>query len=149
MHPSDTDFAIFMHLQSVKEAKMRNKTVEELIPKAIKYINDNFHKFKHSEKDGIDKVYSGYLNAFGPTVTTAGLNRTVAFFEDDEKKKKKKITDMLFSLLKEEGTIPENAKNLLDFINQNENYKSFLIKNKILAAAIACKLAIKTFKLEE
>lgn len=126
---------------------MRNKTVEELIPKAIKYINDNFENFKHSEKDGIDKVYSGYLNSFGPTVTTAGLNRTVVFFEGDDKKKK--INDMIFALLKEEGTIPENAKNLLDFINEDENYKNFLVKNKILAAAIACKLAIKTFKLEE
>ena len=126
---------------------MRSKIVEELIPKAIKYINKNKKKFQHNNKESIDKVYSGYLNAFGPTVTTAGLNRTVAFFEGDEKKKK--ITDMLFSLLKEEGTIPENTKNLLDFINEDENYKNFLVKNKILAAAIACKLAIKTFKLEE
>ncbi len=126
---------------------MRSKTVEELIPKAIKYINDNLGNFKHSEKESIDKVYSGYLNSFGPTVTTAGLNRTIAFFEGDEKKKK--INDMIFALLKEEGTISERAKNLLDFINQNQNYKNLIVKNKILAAAIACKLAIKTFKLEE
>ena len=126
---------------------MRSKTVEYLIPKAIKHIEDNFNNFKHNEKDGIDKVYSGYLNSFGPTVIMTGLNRTIAFFEGDEKKRK--ITNMIFKLLKDEKFIETEKDNLLEFISENNNYKNISIKNKILAAAIACKLAIKTFKLEE
>lgn len=124
---------------------MNNKRVEELISKAIEYIETNKKQF---EKDGgIDKVYSGYLNSFGPSVITAGLLQTATFYQGDSKKKK--IVEMLFSILHDNTIIDTNEKNLVEFLCKDDNYKNISIKNKVIEAVVACKLAIKTFDLKD
>jgi hypothetical protein len=130
---------------------MNQKRIEQLIPKAMAYIEKNSTNskkgFKHEKKNGIDKVYSGYLNAFGPTVITSGLLRSVSFYDNDTKKQK--VTNMLFSLLKSEKLIKTQKDNLADFLSAECNFKDIALKDKIFDVTIACKLAIKTFDLVE
>lgn len=114
---------------------MNNKNIERLIPKAINLLQ-NFPK---------EKVYQGYLASFGPTVITSGILQSVAFYSGDDKKKK--VINLMFNLIKED--LKTNQSTLLDTLNENENYKNYAIKNKILEASIACKLAIRTFELKD
>ncbi len=110
---------------------MNNKRIENLIPKAIKYINDNF-----VEDGNVKKEKQGYLASFGPTVISSGLTQTITFYQGD--KNKNEVIKLMFDILKDE----------LD-TTQKLDYKNYAIKNKILDANIACKLAIRTFNLKD
>ncbi|WP_419675596.1 type III-B CRISPR module-associated protein Cmr5 [Aliarcobacter butzleri] len=114
---------------------MNNKNIEKLIPKAI----DLLQKFPK------EKVYQGYLASFGPTVITSGILQAVAFYSGDDKKKK--VIKLMFDLIQDDLKTDKNT--LLDFLKENDKYKDYAIKNKILEASIACKLAIRTFELKD
>ena len=109
---------------------MNKKNIDSLIPKAMKYIQNNLAK-----NGAVKKVYQGYLASFGPTVISSGLTQTLAFYSADSEKNQ--VIKMMFDILDME----------LDL--QNTNYKDYAIKNKILEANIACKLAIRTFELKD
>jgi len=116
---------------------MNKKKIDLLIPDAIKALEEL------REKDGsINKVYQGYLASFGPTVISSGIVKTVTFYIDESSsnKKRKDVTNIMFSL------IGENPK---EFVQNKENSTNYALKNKILEANIACKLAIRTFELKE
>lgn len=114
---------------------MNNKNIEKLIPKAINLLQ-SFPK---------ERVYQGYLASFGPTVITSGILQAVAFYSGDDKKKK--VIKLMFDLIKED--LNTNQPTLLNVLEENENYKNYVIKNRILEASIACKLAIRTFELKD
>ena len=114
---------------------MNNKNIEKLIPKAI----DLLQKFPK------EKVYQGYLASFGPTVITSGILQAVSFYSGDDKKKK--VIKLMFDLIQDDLKTDKNT--LLDFLKEDEKYKDYAIKNKILEASIACKLAIRTFELKD
>lgn len=114
---------------------MNNKNIERLIPKAIDLLQ-NFPK---------EKVYQGYLASFGPTVITSGIFQAVAFYSGDDKKKK--VIKLMFDLIKED--LKTNHLTLLNVLEENDNYKNYEIKNRILEASVACKLAIRTFELKD
>ena len=119
---------------------MNKKKIDKLIPDAIKLLENKLFK------DGaIDKVYQGYLASFGPTVISSGLLQTVMFYSGDEKKKR--VIEIMWELVKND--LNSNDSKMEDFLNKNENYKSYAVKNKILEANIACKLSIRTFTLKE
>lgn len=119
---------------------MNKKKIDALIPHAIEMLDEKLFK------DGaIDKVYQGYLASFGPTVISSGLLQTVMFYSGDEKKKR--VIEIMWELVKNE--LQTNISNMEDFLNENENYKSYTVKNRILEANIACKLSIRTFALKE
>jgi CRISPR-associated protein Cmr5 len=114
---------------------MNNKNIEKLIPKAIDLLQ-NFKK---------EKVYQGYLASFGPTVIASGILQTVTFYTADSKKCE--IIELIYKLIKDD--LSSNAKTLLEFLSANQNYKNYAVKNKILEASVACKLAIRTFELKD
>lgn len=114
---------------------MNNKNIEKLIPKAI----DLLQKFPK------EKVYQGYLASFGPTVITSGILQAVAFYNGDDKKNE--VIKLMFKLIKDDLKTDKNT--LLEVLKEGENYKNYAIKNKILEASIACKLAIRTFELKD
>jgi CRISPR-associated protein Cmr5 len=109
---------------------MNKKNIDRLIPKAISYIQENLVK-----DGGVKKVYQGYLASFGATVINSGLTQTLAFYSADSEKNI--VIKMMFDIL--------NKK--LDL--KDANYNDYALKNKILEANIACKLAIRTFELKE
>lgn len=114
---------------------MNNKNIEKLIPQAIKALQ-TFKK---------EKVYQGYLAAFGPTVITSGIVQAVAFYTGDEKKNE--VIKLMFELIKD--GLNTNKNTLLDVLKDGDNYKNYALKNKILEASVACKLAIRTFELKD
>ena len=114
---------------------MNNKTIEKFIPQAIALLQ-NFPK---------EKVYQGYLASFGPTVITSGLVQAVTFYTADEKKNK--VIKVIFELIKE--NLNTDKSTLLEVLNEGQNYKNYALKNRILEASIACKLAIRTFELKD
>jgi len=118
---------------------MNKKNIDKLIPKAIHELN------KLVKNGAIDKVYQGYLASFGPTVIASGLLQTVMFYSADEKKNE--VIKIMYELIKDQ--IDSNHQTMKGMLNENENYKNYAIKNKILEANIACKLSIRTFELKE
>jgi len=131
------------YVNFIKEITMRNR-IETFIPKAIEYFLKNKNKF--SNKDGsFNKVYNGYLASFGPSVITAGLITTVAFYEGDSEKKK--INEAISTLLSDE--INEKIE-LIEFIRSDKFKNNELYyKELILDIVISLKLAYRTFELKE
>jgi len=122
------------------EQKMNKKRIDALIPHAIKELENKLYK-----NGAIDKVYQGYLASFGPTVISSGLLQSVMFYSGD--KNKKKVIEIMWELIKNEFST--QATSMEDFLNENQNYKNYAVKHKILEANIACKLSIRTFTLKE
>lgn len=118
---------------------MNKKKIDQLIPKAMEKLATL------SKNDVINKVYQGYLASFGPTVISSGLLQTVMFYSGDDSKNK--VIKIMYELIKND--LNTNAETMQDFLTQNNNYKKYSIKNKILETNIACKLSIRTFDLKD
>jgi len=118
---------------------MNKKYIDKLIPKAMTELS------KWSQNGVIDKKYQGYLASFGPSVISSGLLQTVMFYGGDNDKKR--VNELLFKLIKDD--IDSSHSSMVEMLNENNNYKNYTVKNKILEANIACKLAIRTFELKE
>jgi len=116
---------------------MNKKNIDSLIPKAIEKLA------QLQDKNGkIDKVYQGYMASFGPTVISSGIVKTVAIYIDknDSNAKRVNITKIMFDLIQQDP---------YQFIKDEKNNTNYNLKNKILEANIACKLAIRTFELKD
>lgn len=118
--------------------------VEKLIPIAIEAARE-----KLADRNGvIQKVYNGYISAFGATVIQAGVLPAVANLEKDTDRTKgsrRLIADALLYILRNIGyTILEG-----DLTRTSINYQNFSsFKKDLLDATTALKLAVRTFKLE-
>jgi hypothetical protein len=111
---------------------MNNKNIEQLIPKAIEKLS-SFNK---------KKVHQSYLASFGPSVIFSGIVRTVTIYGDksDSNKDRRAILKIMFSLINED---------IDSFIANEKSNSNYSLKNKILEASVACKLAIRTFELKD
>lgn len=111
---------------------MNNKNIEKLIPLAI----EKFSKFNKKQ------AHQGYLASFGPSVIFSGIVRTVAIYGDksDSNKERRAILKIIFSLIDED---------IDSFIANEKSNSNYALKNKILEASVACKLAIRTFELKD
>lgn len=119
---------------------MNKKNIDKYIPKAVRELNSLCNS------DGsIDKVYQGYLASFGPSVITSGLMRTVMFYTGDDNKKR--VIDIMYKLIKNDLNTQEGS--LDKFLQKDNNYKKYSVKNRVIEANIACKLAIRTFNLKD
>ena len=118
---------------------MNKKNIDKLIPQAMQELQS------FSKNGVIDKKNQGYLASFGPTVISSGILQTVMFYTAD--KDKNKMIKIMFTLIKDD--LQGNYTSMQEMLNDNSNYKDYSIKNKILEANIACKLAIRTFELKE
>jgi len=118
---------------------MNKRNIDQMIPHAVQKL--------HSLVKGgsIDKVYSGYLSSFGPTVISSGILQTVMFYSAD--KNKNRVLKIMYELIQD--SLKSDASSMETMLTQNENFKDYDIKNRILEANIACKLAIRTFDLKE
>lgn len=114
--------------------------VEKYIPKIIEILSREY-----GEK--IPKVYNAYIASFSTSVAMNGLIATVALYEDMDKiknnktqKDKSAITKIIMEVL------TGKKDSLLKYLLENNEKK---LKRKILDIAIAFKLAIRTFELED
>lgn len=128
--------------------------VETYIPKAMKSLQEHF------PKNEIERKYSGYVASFGASLTQSGLIPTLAFYynkpsdgggekKEKEKENRKKSSPVdrikIMKILEEMLGIKESL--LKYVINQEEDEELF--QEKIKRAAVALKLAMRTFKLTD
>lgn len=127
------------------------KRVDDYLAKAIRIVTD-----VEIAKDGVvNNQYKGYVASFGTAVIHVGVKPAVAMFSDENKENKgrseedpTKITKAIFRLVKPEN---DNSKNLLEFLCKSEfsdTSKLRKMEKEILNAAIALKLAIRTYKIK-
>ena len=90
----------------------------------------------NKNKDCVPKEYNGYIASFGASIRQSGLLATILFFENESSKAmqdRRKVLRAIEYILE----IPQNSiRNNLD-------------RDKIEMAAVALKLAIRTYKLEK
>jgi hypothetical protein len=71
----------------------------------------------------------------------------VAFNSDEKKSENRAVMDLMFSLVQKESGCAEES--LLEYVNVPENERNYYVKQLVLDANIACKLAIRTFVLKD
>jgi len=118
-----------MELQSLGRIVM-HKRVEKYIPKALEAIVE----VGINNENMIDSQYNGYIASFGASIRQAGLLATVLFYQDDNgaEKDRHKIIDAIEFIIGERllsSEVPSNTT-----------------KKKVLDAATALKLAIRTYE---
>lgn len=129
---------------------MHNRNLEKLIPIVVKIFETKIDAYdKETDKKKrvklcrINKKFNGYFASFGPSVLMAGLYQTIYFYED----KAKCINEIVLEVLQKMGWIEEDTIKLIDIAKRDN--QDLLLKNRILEVITACKLAIRTFELEE
>ena len=106
------------------------KRIEEYIPKALKAITD----LKIADNGEVPKQFNGYISSFGASIRQAGLLATVLFYG-------------------EKGGAEEDRQNVVKAIEKiiakdiQQNIKDKKLKSEVEDAAVALKLAIRTYKL--
>jgi len=117
------------------------KKIENLIPHAIKVIKDA------GITDGLEvrSEYNGYISSFGASITRSGLLPTVIFFENEEsgaKADRQLVPKALLHLIGQQKNYPK----LSDYIMKSDTANS-LILSEISDAAVALKIALRTYKI--
>lgn len=139
---------------------MDKRRVEELTPKAIELIKDPtinlLKKDKNENEYKIAKECKGYISSFGASIIQSGMIPTIAFFENEEgqaKSERKELMKVILYMIEENYKIEEKKKEttLLDYILEKKKNDEDLIEieEEIINAAIALKLALRTFKFSE
>ena len=130
---------------------MNQERINRMIPVAIQKIkeaklDDNKDLLvKENGEELLPSNYSSYMDSFGISVRMSGLLQTVAFYEKDEKRKP--INKLLLEVLAENDESLK-GKELLSVVCEKikdpTEYRKF--EERVIEAAIAYKLAMKTFK---
>lgn len=119
--------------------------IETMLPKAIDSVATCI-----ASSGTVDKAFSGYISSFGASITTAGLLPTLIFFSDkgSSKADRPAVIRAIEYILKGTDYLLENENLLLkvnDYARSSDNEKVSRIEELITDAAVALKLAIRTF----
>ncbi len=118
-----------------------NRRVENWIPAAIQAAET------HLAKNGvIKKEYNGYISSFGAAVLHSGLKAAIAFNESASSGSKEERGPLMKAILNIITNAPKKDEKLLDYVLEHDTADT---REKILDAATALKLAIRTFKLSK
>lgn len=127
------------------------KNLERLIPKAMKAVK----KCLANDKDEVPSAYNGYISSMGASIVQMGLLPTLAFYsygkDDNKARSKENRPDLLKAILEVIKEEKEEETKLLDYaLEVEKNPKKDLreLQQKVVQAAIAIKLAIRTFTLK-
>lgn len=143
---------------------MNKKRIEQMNIAAMKLLEKPEQKPVSAfliKKGNIWKVpskFNGYVASFGPSVKQAGLLQTLASYSraDGDGKDRKYICDFMKKVLNSKYLkIPDGigGKSLYKYtcqeIDKGGSRVRIHLKRLIIEAAIACKLAMKTFPVDE
>ena len=109
-----------------------NKRIEGYIPSAINALEE----LKIVTNGSVPKEFNGYISSFGASVRQAGLLATILFYDNANSNSQEDRTKVIRALEKITG----------DSLNKNTKTTP-LLRAKVEDAAIALKLALRTFKL--
>jgi len=119
------------------------KRIEKYLPTAM----DIIEKVKIANENGnVNSKFNGYFSSFGAAIVLSGVKSALAFYSNKKTAKERvKILQAIYMLIIESEEVPEETA-LLKYYIANENSDP-LLKQKILDAATALKLAVRTYKL--
>lgn len=143
------------------------KNIEKLIPIAIKVVEKELEveidkKVKDKDKETytmqrvkvVPSQYNGYISSLGAGLVQAGLLPTLAFYsnlqsksEQDRLKLLKAIYRVIENQMEGELKGDELLKKAIEI--QGNTSEMYLLKTQIRNAAVAIKLAIRTFELDK
>ena len=141
---------------------MNQKKIDEMIHLALKVLREGNGKVKEMKAGEyeIHKIYFGYIAAFGPAVVQSGITKTLAFYSKtsgESEGDRSVILDFIKQVFIKaySNYAAYSSKDLLyvyDAETQKPNFTTLnklALADKILEAAIACKLSLNTYHAKE
>ena len=124
---------------------MDKSRVDELLPRAYKAVGT----YKIYENGKVNKTYRGQISAFGAAVSMGSLLSAVAFFsaEGGGDVDRPRLMMAIYELVTEKPLDPDDVnskKALFKWVEEKPD-----IKEQIINAAIAIKLAINLYPIEK
>lgn len=124
------------------------KKIEKLIPTAIDAVTDC--KIKNTEDGTVPKEFNGYISSFGASMISAGLLPTIIFYSqkgESASERHKIIISLEYIIRKHFTEILEKDKLLVLKVKEliQKGASTTHLEEKIADAAIALKLAMRTF----
>lgn len=123
--------------------------INQYIPIALEGIKQNLANLN----DEVDERYDGYTASMGPAIITSGLKQAIAFYTDlhrgtEAGPRRHHILKIITHILVSEGEAIQNApaENSLLIHLMTETNNTQQLKEKILDAVVALKLAFRNFK---
>ena len=121
--------------------------IENYIPKAIELVK----KVKiANEENEVKNEFNGYFSAFGAAIIQSGLKPALAFYANEKTaKERSKILKAIYVLITNEDIKKPDelgADKLLQYVIASSEQEEIL-KDNIIDASIALKLAVRTYKL--
>jgi CRISPR/Cas system CMR-associated protein Cmr5 small subunit len=124
------------------------KNIEKMIPAAL----DAVPGCNIKNADGtVPKEMNGYISSFGASLISAGLLPTLIFFSQkgESKERNKVVAGLEFIIKKHYPTLlAQNdslVKKMEEWIRKNDKPSLNKLADKLTEAAVALKLAIRTF----
>lgn len=125
------------------------QSIDKYLATAITHIKDESNNFL--ENGQIPKVYKGYIASFGTIIKQSGLLPAVVLFSNTQASgdaNKGPILEAIFKLLKAHTNLVEETHlDLLAFAIAKKD--DSLARKEMIRAAIALKLALRTFKIQK
>ncbi len=124
--------------------------VESYFPNAVRLAQKP--EYKLLDKQGaISSQYKGYISSFGTTILQCGLLPAVALFSKTDgrsEKDKLPLLEIIWELVKPEAKQGKMLDYLIELQESNRHTELQQMQARVLDAAIALKLAIRTFKIQ-
>ncbi len=133
------------------------KGFERFVPQAINLLKEdsgrsNSDFFCRDPENGVlaKGVYEGYIASFGTMVKTAGLLPAVLIFSDTSGRgdqSKRPVVEAILKIIKDSRSEWSNASSLLELVKDNP--RNPVLRKAVMDAAVALKLAFRTFKMDK
>lgn len=129
---------------------MDKKRTDKLLPFAVEALETNQDSCM-VENGKIDKSLRGQISSFGAAISFGSLLAATAFFNEQGQAKspRHKLMAAINSMLKESEEWTETGKTLFDTVKNAGPAKEKALKEKILCCAVALKLAMNLFELDD
>lgn len=127
---------------------MNKAEVNEMLPKAYELLKK--HNIVKNNK--INKSWYGQISVFGSAISTGSLLSAIAFFSDNGSCSvdRQNLLPVIFDLIKDDFIIDNNPpKKLFDLARINMGENELMVKESIINATIATKLAMKLYELTD
>lgn len=127
---------------------MNKAEVNEMLPKAYELLKK--HNIVKNNK--INKSWYGQISVFGSAISTGSLLSAIAFFSDNGSCSvdRQNLLRVIFDLIKDDFIIDNNPpKKLFDLARINMGENELMVKESIINATIATKLAMKLYELTD
>lgn len=117
---------------------MKKKLADQYIRYALEYLDKN--------KNLVSKDFESKVSSFGPTVYSVGVLPTVCIYDDNESRRV--VNGAIWSLLERDPALQKTSdiSGLKDYVVKSKDDRQ-LKRERILAASVALKLAVRTYDL--